>query len=284
MYTDPKQLPVPSSKNIDELACRALHEDIGDGDLTARLVAPERYSTASVIVKETAVLCGSPWFDSVFRQLDKTVNIEWHVKDGDTIHENQILCTLSGSSRILLNGERTALNFIQTLSGTATVTRQYCDILADSGTKLLDTRKTIPGLREAQKYAVRCGGGCNHRLGLFDAILIKENHIAMTGSIAEIINTAKQLYPNIPVEIEIEAPAQLPQAIEAGADLILLDNFSIAGLLEAVAITGNRVPLEASGNLDQSNISKIAATGVDYISIGALTKNIKATDLSMRFA
>ena len=270
-------------KSIDEVAYQALHEDLGDGDLTANLLPEDLQSKAKLITREDAVLCGTCWFDSVFKQLDKNIDIQWHVKDGDDISENQELCTLQGPARALLTGERTAMNFIQILSGTATITREYAKALEGTTTKLLDTRKTIPGLREAQKYAVRSGGGYNHRLGLFDGILLKENHIAASGSIGKAVNTAKEHYPEIPVEVEVETLGELKEAIGASADIIMLDNFSLTDMREAVVITDGRAQLEASGGFDMKTLRETAETGVDYISVGALTKHVRALDLSMRF-
>ena len=240
-------------------------------------------SKARLITREDAVLCGTCWFDSVFKQLDKNIDIQWHAQDGDEISENQELCTLEGPARALLTGERTAMNFIQTLSGTATITREYAKALEGTTTKLLDTRKTIPGLREAQKYAVRSGGGYNHRLGLFDGILLKENHIAASGSIGKAVSTAKERYPETPIEVEVETLGELKEAIGASADIIMLDNFSLTDMREAVVITDGRARLEASGGFDMKTLRETAETGVDYISVGALTKHVRALDLSMRF-
>ena len=270
-------------KSIDEVAYQALHEDLGDGDLTANLLPEDMRSKARLITREDAVLCGTCWFDSVFKQLDESIDIQWLVKDGDDIFEDQELCTLEGSARVLLTGERTAMNFIQTLSGTATIAREYAKVLEGTTTKLLDTRKTIPGLREAQKYAVRSGGGYNHRLGLFDGILLKENHIAASGSIERAVGTAKERYPGTPVEVEVESLGELKEAIGASADIIMLDNFSLTDMREAVVITDGRARLEASGGFDMKTLRETAETGVDYISVGALTKHVRALDLSMRF-
>jgi len=270
-------------KSVDEVAYQAIHEDLGDGDLTANLLPEDMQSKAILITREDAVLCGTCWFDSVFKQLDENIKIQWHAKDGDDIFENQELCTLEGPSRAILTGERTAINFVQTLSGTATTTREYAMILEGTTTKLLDTRKTIPGLREAQKYAVRTGGGYNHRIGLFDGILLKENHIEASGSITKAISSAKERYPEMPVEIEVESLDELNEAIEASADIIMLDNFSLTDMREAVAFNNGRAKLEASGGFDINTLRETAETGVDYISVGALTKHIKALDLSMRF-
>lgn len=270
-------------KSIDEVASQALHEDLGDGDLTANLLPEDMYSKARLITREDAVLCGTSWFNSVFRQLDENVIIHWHAEDGDDIVTNQELCTIEGPARAILTGERTAMNFIQTLSGTATTAREYARVLEGTTTKLLDTRKTIPGLREAQKYAVRSGGGYNHRLGLFDGILLKENHIAAAGSITNAVGAAKLRYPETPVEVEVETLGQLAEAIEAKADIIMLDNFTLTDMRAAVVFTAGRARLEASGGFDLRALRETAETGVDYISVGALTKHIKALDLSMRF-
>ena len=270
-------------KSIDEVAYQALHEDLGDGDLTANLIPEDLQLKARLITREDAVLCGTCWFDSVFKQLDKNIDIQWHVKDGDDISENQKLCTLEGPARALLTGERTAMNFIQTLSGTATIAREYAKVLEGTTTKLLDTRKTIPGLREAQKYAVRSGGGYNHRLGLFDGILLKENHIVASGFIGKAVSAAKERYPETPVEVEVETLGELKEAIGASADIIMLDNFSLTDMRKAVVITDGRARLEASGGFDMYTLRETAETGVDYISVGALTKHIRALDLSMRF-
>jgi nicotinate-nucleotide pyrophosphorylase (carboxylating) len=273
-----------ASQNIvEQIVRRALEEDVGNGDLTAALIPADSRSQASLITREGAVFCGAEWFNSVFRQLDERVAIQWQVADGDDIHPDQTLCLLEGPTRALLTGERTALNFLQTLSGTATVTRQYAKILAGTNTKLLDTRKTIPGLREAQKYAVKCGGGHNHRMGLYDGILIKENHIAATGSIANAVTKAKELYPDIQVEVEVETLEELEEALRVEADIVLMDNFTLEQLREAVTRTRGRALLEASGGFDLASLRQAAETGVDYISVGSLTKHVRAIDLSMRF-
>jgi len=270
-----------SLKDID--VAQALQEDVGEGDLTALLIPPDHRSRAHVLTRDDAVLCGTHWFSAVFHRLDTRVEIAWQAHDGDHILPNQEICVLAGPTRALLTGERTALNFLQTLSGTATVTRGYARTLQGTHTKLLDTRKTIPGLREAQKYAVRCGGGYNHRLGLFDGVLIKENHIAAIGSIAGAITSAKARYPEMQVEVEVENLAQLDEAISAGADIVLLDNFTLDQLHAAVARNRGRVRIEASGGFDLDTLRAAAETGVDFISVGALTKHIRAIDLSMRF-
>lgn len=261
----------------------ALAEDVGGGDLTAALIPEDAQAEATVISREPAVLCGAAWFDAVFRQLDPRIHIEWWAADGDRIEPDQRLCTLHGPARALLTGERTALNFLQALSGTATLARRYADAVAGTGATILDTRKTLPGLRLAQKYAVRCGGGQNHRIGLFDAVLIKENHIMAAGSISNAIAAARRLHPGVTVEVEVENLAELDEALAARPDIIMLDNFDLATLAEAVRITAKRVKLEASGNVNFDTVRAIAATGVDYISIGGLTKDVRAMDLSMRF-
>jgi nicotinate-nucleotide pyrophosphorylase (carboxylating) len=262
----------------------ALVEDIGAGDLTAGLIPEQTRSEARVISREQAVICGIEWFDQVFTQLDASIRIKWQVKDGERVEPNQLLCTLSGPSRPLLSGERTALNFLQTLSGTATLARRYAEAVTGTGVKVLDTRKTIPGLRRAQKYAVSCGGGSNHRIGLYDGILIKENHIAAAGSIAAAVTQARATAPSdILVEVEIEDLAQAEQALAAGADILLLDNMSPELLRQVVAINHGQAKLEASGGITLENIHNIAQTGVNYISVGAITKQLRAIDLSMRF-
>jgi len=262
---------------------RALAEDIGNGDLTADLLPADRIGQATVIVREAAIVCGQAWFDEVYRQIDPAVAIEWQVKDGDQVAPEQQLCRLQGPVRALFTGERSALNFLQLLSGTATTTHRYASAIADTKTRLLDTRKTIPGLRLAQKYAVRCGGGSNHRLGLYDAILIKENHIYAAGSIAAALSQAAKLHPGVRTEIEVETLEQLQEALDAGATLLLLDNFSLDQLRQAVTLTAGRAELEASGDMTLERLRQVAATGIDYISVGAITKHLQAIDLSMRF-
>ena len=261
----------------------ALAEDVGGGDLTAALIPEDAQAEATVISREHAVLCGAAWFDAVFRQLDPRIHTEWRAADGDRIEPDQLLCTLRGPARALLTGERTALNFLQALSGTATLARRYADAVAGTGATILDTRKTLPGLRLAQKYAVRCGGCQNHRIGLFDAVLIKENHIMAAGSITNAIATARRLHPGVTVEVEVENLAELEEALAARPDIVMLDNFDLATMAEAVRITAKRVKLEASGNVNFDTVRAIAETGVDYISIGGLTKDVRAVDLSMRF-
>lgn len=273
--------PLPA--DVRETVSRALTEDIGTGDLTAALIPAAAQAHATVISREDAVVCGTAWFDEVFAQLEPRVTITWQVHDGVHVAPNQILCTLHGPARGLLTGERTALNFLQTLSGTASRARRYADAIADTGVHVLDTRKTLPGLRTAQKYAVRCGGCYNHRMGLYDAVLIKENHIAAAGSIAEAISAARRLSPGKPVEVEVEDLAQLQQALAVQADVVLLDNFTLELLARAVQITAGRAKLEASGGINLNTVRAVAETGVDYISAGDITKDVQAIDLSMRF-
>ncbi|WP_318491634.1 carboxylating nicotinate-nucleotide diphosphorylase [Photobacterium leiognathi] len=277
-------LPLEITRTVAD----TLREDLGGEidpnlDITAGLIPADSQGVATIITREHGVFCGKMWADEVFKQLGGEVTIEWHVEDGDVVEPNQTLCALSGPSRILLTGERNAMNFIQTLSGCATLTAQYVKQLEGTDTRLLDTRKTIPGLRSALKYAVTCGGGFNHRIGVFDAYLIKENHIIACGGIKQAITTAKKLNPNKPVEVETESLDELKQAIEAGADIVMLDNFNLEMMREAVAFNAGRVALENSGDITLSNIRECAETGVDYISVGALTKHVKAMDLSMRF-
>ena len=261
----------------------ALAEDIGSGDVTARLVPKDLIAKASVITREAAVLCGYAWVNEVFRQIDPDTRVNWQAKDGDRVSLNQVLCEIDGRGRSLLTGERTALNFLQTLSGVATRTRTFVDAVAGTNATILDTRKTLPGLRQALQYAVRCGGANNHRMGLYDGVLIKENHIAAAGGIGPALRQAKQVAGHVPIQIEVESIAQLNAAIEAGAKLILLDNFDLAGLREAVKVTAGRAALEASGGVNLDTVRAIAATGVERISIGSLTKDVRAVDLSMRF-
>ena len=272
--------------DLREQVARALAEDIGAGDLTAALIAPERQGRATVITREAAVICGFPWVSEVFHQVDPRVSLEWKVQEGDTATADKVLFTVDGPARALLTGERAALNFLQLLSATATAARDYSRLLRGTNCKLLDTRKTIPGLRTAQKYAVVVGGGFNHRMGLFDGILIKENHIMAAGSIANAVAAAQQPPRGVPIEVEVETLDQLEQAIAAGAHIALLDNFSLPLMREAVAMNaGSSRPLklEASGGITQEGIREIAETGVDFISVGGITKNIRAVDLSMRF-
>jgi len=258
-----------------------LNEDIGSSDITAAIIPEAAHAQAEVISREDMVFCGQAWFDAVFKHLDANVNIIWLVTEGDVVKKNTTLCQLSGLARGLLTGERTALNLLQLLSATATLSREYADAVAGTGCKVLDTRKTIPGLRSAQKYAVACGGCYNHRIGLYDGVLIKENHIMAAGSITKAIHAARKL-TKVTVEVEVECMTELVEALAAKPDRIMLDNFSLEDLHEAVKLNAGAIDLEASGNIDLDNIRTIAETGVDFISIGALTKNIKAVDLSMR--
>jgi nicotinate-nucleotide pyrophosphorylase (carboxylating) len=264
----------------------ALVEDIGSGDLTAALVPAEQRADATILCRDAAVLCGQPWVKEVFRQLDPAIAIQWHVREGDNAVAGQTLCQLHGPARPLLSGERTALNFLQTLSAVASATRACADAVIGTRTKILDTRKTIPGLRLAQKYAVRIGGGTNHRIGLYDGILIKENHIVAAGGITAAVRRAKEQGSAVLLEVEVETLAQAQEAMTAGADRLLLDNFTVAQMIEAVALRDRQSPrttLEASGGIHFETLRPVAETGVDFISIGALTKNIRAVDLSMRF-
>jgi nicotinate-nucleotide pyrophosphorylase (carboxylating) len=276
-------MQVPHSY-IEESVQIALQEDIGHEDVTSKLIPEDDFSLANVITREAAIICGIDWFDEVFSQLDPQIFIEWNVSDGDAVEAGQQLCTLSGSTRALLSGERTALNFLQTLSGTATIAHQYAQAIAHTTTKVLDTRKTIPGLRVAQKYAVYCGGCENHRMGLYDAILIKENHILAAGSIEQAVTAARINSPELAVEVEVENLDELQQALDANVERILLDNFDNASLKKAVEINNHKAQLEASGGVTLESIASIAETGVDYISTGAITKDLKALDLSMRFS
>jgi len=273
--------------DIAAAVARSLAEDVGAGDLTATLIPAATIARAHVISREHATLCGCAWFDEVFRQLDASTRVEWLAQDGDRVAPNQTLCRLQGPARSLLTGERTALNFVQTLSGAATITRQYVDAIEGTGCRILDTRKTIPGLRLAQKYAVRCGGGTNHRIGLFDAVLVKENHIIAAGSIAAAISKAREIAGARMVEVEVENLDELQQAFATDIDRVLLDNFTLTDMTHAVNINraraGKKIELEASGNMTLQTLRSVAETGVDYISIGGLTKHVQAVDLSMRF-
>ena len=263
---------------------RALAEDIGSGDISAALVPADAHAVAQVISREAATLCGVPWFNTVFAELDATIEVVWESSEGAQVDPGQLLCTVSGPAQAILSGERTALNFLQTLTGTATITRRYVNAVAGTDARILDTRKTLPGLRRAQKYAVACGGGCNHRIGLYDGVLIKENHIEVIGSITAAVKEARQCIPaGIRLEVEVEDMEQVREALEAGADILLLDNMGPELLRECVAINAGRAMLEASGGITLTNIRAIAETGIDYISIGALTKHVQAVDLSMRF-
>lgn len=273
----------PNPAEIATSVSLALAEDIGSGDVTADLIAPDTISRATVITREAAIICGIAWFDEVFRQVNPSIQITWHFQDGDPVKANDILCHIQGNARGLLTAERSALNFLQTLSGTATATRRYVDLIAHTACRILDTRKTLPGLRNAQKYAVRCGGGVNHRIGLYDRVLIKENHIMAAGSITAAVEQARRLHPNIKVEVETEGLKELAEAMAAQADIIMLDDYPLELLREAVKITAGRIPLEASGGVNLDTVKMIAETGVDFISVGSITKHVHAVDLSMRF-
>ena len=271
--------------DLPEQVSRALREDIGSGDVTAQLIGAATQARARVLCREGAVICGTAWFDETFRQIDAAVRVHWRVADGQRVAADAVLCELEGPARALLTGERTALNFLQLLSATATVTARYVQAVAGTTCRILDTRKTIPGLRTAQKYAVQCGGGQNHRIGLFDMVLVKENHIAAAGSIGAAVSTARSLSPAVPVEVETENLDEVAAALAARSDVILLDEFTLEDLRRAVAM--NRAApqpakLEASGGVSLERIGEIAATGVDYVSVGSLTKHVQAVDLSMR--
>jgi len=275
-------------QDIPEAVARALQEDLGgevdaNRDVTALLLPAEKQAVAKVITREAGVFCGKRWVEEVFIQLGNKVTLNWHVEDGQALVADQLLFELTGPARLLLTAERTALNFVQTLSGVATEVSRYVALLAGSETQLLDTRKTLPGLRTALKYAVLCGGGNNHRLGLSDAFLIKENHIIASGSVRNAVEKALWLSPDVPVEVEVESLTELQDAIDAGADIIMLDNFSLEMMHAAVALTHKRALLEVSGNVTETTLPQIAQTGVDYVSVGALTKHVRALDLSMRF-
>lgn len=276
-------IPTDLKAHLQQVVRFALEEDIATGDVTASLLAEDATSTVRVITREDAIICGIDWFNAVFEQLDRSIAITWSVKEGDAVTPDQELCRLQGLTQPILTGERAALNFLQTLSGTATLVNRYVNLLDGTNTRLLDTRKTIPGLRQAQKYAVAVGGGKNHRIGLYDGILLKENHIDAAGSITNAIKEAKFRYPEIPVEVEVETMTQLAEAIEANADIVMLDNFDNAAMREAVIFTAGRAKLEASGGYDETTLRAAAETGVDYISVGSLTKHLRAIDLSMRF-
>jgi nicotinate-nucleotide pyrophosphorylase (carboxylating) len=271
-------------ETIRENVRLALAEDIGSGDISARLIDATEQLKMELLVREDAVLCGCAWFDEAFTQCDSATRIEWVAGDGDQVRADSVLCTISGLARALLCAERTALNFLQTLSGTATTTSYYASRIQHTACRILDTRKTIPQLRRAQKYAVKCGGGTNHRIGLFDAYLIKENHLAASDSIKAAVDRARELKPDHLLEVEVEDLDQLQQAIDAKVDRVLLDNFSIGELRQAVALNNKAIQLEASGNITEQSILEIAETGVDFISIGALTKHLRAIDFSLRFA
>lgn len=273
-----------TAEDIASQVLAALAEDVGPGDLTAGLIPAEATAQATVICREAAVICGRPWFDEVFHRIDPRVAISWEVAEGERVEPERCLCRLAGPARALLTGERTALNFLQTLSGTATLARRYADAVAGTHARVLDTRKTIPGLRKAQKYAVRCGGCHNHRMGLYDAVLVKENHIAAAGSITAAVQHARSLVgTGVMLEVEVEKLTQLEEALDAGVQRVLLDNMDLTQLREAVKLAAGRAELESSGNVELETLRQVAETGVDFISVGALTKHVRAVDLSMRF-
>ncbi|MFI0398187.1 MAG: carboxylating nicotinate-nucleotide diphosphorylase [Thiolinea sp.] len=273
----------PNPTEIAKSVKLALAEDVGSGDVTADLIAAATISRATVITREDAILCGTAWFNEVFRQVNPSIQITWHYQEGDQVKANTVLCDIKGNARGMLTAERSALNFLQTLSGTATATRRYVELIAHTSCRILDTRKTLPGLRNAQKYAVRCGGGVNHRIGLYDRVLIKENHIMAAGSITAAVAQARRLHPTIKVEVETEGLKELAEATAANADIIMLDDYPMETLREAVKITAGRIPLEASGGVNLDTVKVIAETGVDFISVGSITKHVRAVDLSMRF-
>ena len=278
--TAPPSLPVPA--NVDDCVRLALAEDIGSGDVTASLIAATRRAHARVVCREDAVLAGQPWFDAVFRQLDADVVITWHYADGAAVPAGALVCELDGPARALVTGERTALNFLRTLSATATATRAHVTALGATKTRILDTRKTLPGLRAAQKYAVRAGGGSNHRMGLYDAVLIKENHIAAAGSITRATSAIRASHPELRVEVEVENMAELDEALAAGADMVLLDNFDLPALRTATAHVAGRALIEISGGIERGALAELGQAGADFISIGGLTKHVRAVDFSMR--
>lgn len=281
----PQRAPVPTPPDLESTVARALAEDIGSGDLTARLVPADAPAHASVITREPCVVCGTPYFEAAMRQVDPATTVTWHVAEGDLVPADTRLCTVEGAARSVLTAERISLNLLQTLSATATATRRHVDAVQGTRAKVVDTRKTIPGLRLAQKYAVRVGGGANNRIGLFDGILIKENHILAAGDIRAALAAAKgSVAPGTMIQIEVETLGQLKEALAAGATMILLDNFPLDRMAEAVRVGAGRAELEASGGIDLSTIRKVAETGVDRISVGTLTKDIEAVDLSMRFS
>ncbi|HEX7342146.1 MAG TPA: carboxylating nicotinate-nucleotide diphosphorylase [Rhodanobacteraceae bacterium] len=273
---------LPPTELIHADVARALAEDIGAGDVTAALLPAEAMAEARIVCREAAVIAGAAWAEACFHQIDPTTHVQWHVRDGERVDTDALVCTINGKARALVTAERTAINFLQTLSATATCAARYSAVLAGTHTRMLDTRKTIPGLRAAQKYAVRCGGAMNHRAGLYDAYLIKENHIAAAGGIAAAVHAARSQHPELLLEVEVETMDELDQAIAAGADRIMLDEFSPDAMRAAAAHTAGRVPLEVSGSIGPDRLAAIAATGVDFISAGALTKHIQAIDLSMR--
>ena len=278
----PYNLPHDTAGDVPQLVARALQEDIGHGDITAMLIPADKEASASVISRDSAVICGRPWVDEVFRQLDPNTRVDWEISEGDVVSPNQTLFTLTGNARVLLTGERTALNFLQTLSATATLARQYADLSADSDIRILDTRKTIPGLRLAQKYAVTVGGCYNHRMGLYDAFLIKENHIAACGGIVKAVAQARKIATDKVVEVEVENLDELRQALLAKADVVMLDNFSPTDIEGLKTLNFGHTKVEVSGNITAQNLQQYIGAEVNYISSGSLTKHVQAIDLSMR--
>ena len=276
--------PKVKAEDIALSVTRALEEDIGSGDISAQLIEADKLATGTVISREKAVICGRPWVDEVFRQLDPNIILEWHISEGDWVSENQEIFSISGNARVLLSGERCALNFLQTLSGTATTARQYASLAAQSQIRILDTRKTIPGLRLAQKYAIAVGGCSNHRIGLYDAFLIKENHIIACGGIAQAVTKAKKIAPKKEIEVEVESLEELEKAVEAGAHRVMLDNFTRDQILEIETIDLGATKIEVSGNVTKHSLSQYLDTPIDFISSGSLTKHIQAIDLSMRLS
>lgn len=272
------------AEDIPKSVARALEEDIGSGDISAQLIDANKQATGTVISREKAVICGRPWVDEVFKQLDPRVSIDWHISEGDWVTENQSLFSVSGNARVLLSAERCALNFLQTLSGTATTARQYASLTNDSQIKILDTRKTIPGLRLAQKYAIDIGGCSNHRIGLYDAFLIKENHIIACGGIAQAVHRAKEIAPQKDIEVEVESITELQQAVAAGAHRVMLDNFTRDQILQIETIDLGNTKIEISGNVTEHSLAQYLDTPIDFISSGSLTKHVQAIDLSMRLS
>ena len=275
-------LPPATANDIPQCVARALEEDIGNGDITAQLIAADKEATAIVISREAATICGRPWVDEVFKQLDRNIQVDWHIEEGETVAPDTTLLSLTGNARMLLTGERTALNFLQTLSATANLARQYADRVKGTEVRILDTRKTIPGLRLAQKYAVTVGGCHNHRIGLYDAFLIKENHIAACGGIAQAVAKARQIAADKLVEVEVENLEELQQALDAKVDVVMLDNFSPADIEQLTSIDLGRTKIEVSGNITDNSVKHFLSSSVSYISSGSLTKHIQAIDLSMR--
>ncbi|MGR8919923.1 MAG: carboxylating nicotinate-nucleotide diphosphorylase [Gammaproteobacteria bacterium] len=278
--TDPDNLVPPA--DVTAIVTRALAEDIGDGDVTASLIPADKQCHAEVVCREDAIIAGRPWFDAVYAELDRAVIVSWAVAEGERVAPGAVVCAIDGPARAIVTGERTALNFLQTLSATATVTRRYVDALAGSNTVILDTRKTLPGLRTAQKYAVRCGGGSNHRMGLYDAVLIKENHIAAAGSVDAAIRRIREARPELRIEVEVENMTELGEALDAGADRVLLDNFDLDGIRAATAAAAGRAAVEISGGIELDDLPPLGGTGADFVSVGALTKHVRAIDFSMR--